>query len=125
MAHEPGINEECVICASADLQDGGKGIRFTVDWHGQPAPAFVIRHQGEPHAYLNQCGHVPVELDWQEGDFFDGDGVYLICATHGALYSPKDGHCVTGRCSGKGLTSLPVEERDNRICLIEHRLVNT
>lgn len=119
------MNEQRVICASVDLQEGGKGVRFTVDWQGRPTPAFVIRYQGQPHAFLNQCGHVPVELDWQEGDFFDADGVYLMCSTHGALYSPKDGHCVTGRCSGKGLTRLPVEERDKQICLTEHRLANT
>ena len=119
------MTDEHVICTSGDLQEGGKGVRFTVDWHGQPAPAFGIRYRGAPHAFLNQCGHVPVELDWQEGEFFDADGVYLICSTHGALYSPKDGRCVTGRCAGRGLTSLPVEERDNRICLTEHSLANT
>ena len=118
-------NEQRVICASSDLQEGGKGVRFNVLLHGKSIPAFVIRYQDKPHAFLNQCGHVPVELDWQEGDFFDASGVYLICATHGALYSPKDGHCVTGRCNGKGLTSLPVEERDNQIRLLEHQLANT
>jgi nitrite reductase/ring-hydroxylating ferredoxin subunit len=125
MVAGPRMNDGRVICASSDLQEGGKGVRFAVDWQGQSASAFVIRHQGLPQAFLNQCGHVPVELDWQEGDFFDADGVYLICSTHGALYSPQDGRCVTGRCSGKGLTRLPVEERDNQICLIEHRLANT
>jgi nitrite reductase/ring-hydroxylating ferredoxin subunit len=122
MADDARMNNRRIICASSDLYDGGKGVRFTVNWHGRPTPAFVIRYQGVPHAFLNQCGHVPVELDWQEGKFFDEAGVYLICATHGALYSPKDGHCVTGRCSGKGLTSLPVEERGDQICLIEHQL---
>jgi len=116
------MNDQRVICASGDLQDGGKGVRFTVAWHGQPTPAFVIRHKGIPHAFLNRCGHVPVELDWQEGDFFDAGGIYLICATHGALYSPRDGHCVTGRCNGNGLTSLLVEERDKQIHLLEHQL---
>jgi nitrite reductase/ring-hydroxylating ferredoxin subunit len=122
MADAPRLNDSRVICASGDLQDGGKGVRFTVNWHGQPASAFVVRYQGVAHAFLNQCGHVPVELDWQEGEFFDEAGVYLICATHGALYSPKDGHCVTGRCSGKGLTTLPVEEQGNQIRLLEHQL---
>ncbi len=125
MADDARMNEARIICASGVLQEGGKGVRFEVDWHGRPVPAFAIRFRGEPRAFLNQCGHVPVELDWQEGEFFDGDGVYLICATHGALYSPKDGRCVSGRCGGKGLTPLPVEERDNQIRLTEHHLANT
>lgn len=118
------MNNRRVICTSADLPDGGKGVRFNVVWQGRPTPAFVVRHQGVVHAFLNQCGHLPVELDWQEGEFFDEAGVYLICATHGALYSPQDGRCVTGRCSGKGLTSLPVEERGNQIRLLEHQLAD-
>lgn len=122
MADAPRMNDARVICASGDLPDGSRGVRFTVDWHGQQTPAFVVRYQGMPHAFLNRCGHVPVELDWQEGEFFDAGGVYLICATHGALYSPKDGRCITGRCDGKGLTRLPVEERGGRILLLEHQL---
>lgn len=118
------VEEQRLICSASDLRDGGKGVRFNVLWHGKPTPAFVIRHEGKPHAFLNQCGHVPVELDWQEGQFFDADGVYLICATHGALYSPQDGHCISGRCSGKGLVSLPVEERNNLIRLLEHQLAD-
>jgi len=116
------MNDSRVICASGDLQEGGRGVRFSVDWHGKPTPAFAVRHRGAAHAFLNQCGHVPVELDWQEGEFFDAGGVYLICATHGALYNPQDGRCISGRCSGKGLTSLPVEESAGQIRLLEHRL---
>jgi len=70
------------------------------------------------HAYLNRCGHVPVELDWQHGEFFDDSKLYLICATHGALYAPESGQCLGGRCNGRGLTKLPVEERDGNIYLI-------
>lgn len=116
------VDEQRIICASGELQEGGKGMRFSVAWHGQATPAFAIRYRGVAYAFLNQCGHLPVELDWQEGDFFNADGVYLICATHGALYSPKTGRCVTGRCNGKGLTKLPVEERDDKIRLLEHQL---
>lgn len=110
------------LCASSELEEGGKGVRFRVLWHGLDLPAFVIRHRGEAHAYLNQCGHVPVELDWQEGEFFDTERVYLVCATHGALYSPQNGQCLSGRCSGKGLTALPVEERDGHVYLTEYEL---
>ena len=83
------------------------------------APAFVIRYRGEVRAYLNRCGHIPVEIDWQPGEFFDHSGLYLICATHGALYAPESGRCVGGRCNGKGLQAVLVTERDGQIFLID------
>jgi nitrite reductase/ring-hydroxylating ferredoxin subunit len=110
---------ERLICASADLLDGGLGVRFQVCCHGQQEPAFAIRFRGRVYAYLNRCGHVPVEMDWQEGQFFDFSGLYLICATHGALYAPEDGSCQGGRCNGKGLVSLSVLERDGHVYLVE------
>ncbi|MDP2432544.1 MAG: Rieske 2Fe-2S domain-containing protein [Pseudomonadota bacterium] len=107
------------ICASAMVREGATGFRFEVDWHGTRAAAFVIRHLGRAHAYLNRCGHIPVELDWQPGEFFDSSRLYLVCATHGALYDPTSGACLGGRCEGRGLVVLPVEERDGHLFLIK------
>ena len=94
---------ERLICAAHELAEQGRGVRF----------------DGIAHAFLNQCGHVPVELDWQEGEFFDDSRLYLICATHGALYHPASGACVGGRCAGRGLIPLPVVERDGHVYLVE------
>ncbi|MCM8596800.1 Rieske 2Fe-2S domain-containing protein [Accumulibacter sp.] len=104
-----------LICASAELVDGGPGIRFTVNFHGADEQAFAVRFRGRAVAYFNRCAHLPVELDWQPSEFFDDSRVYLICATHGALYSPEDGRCLGGRCNGRGLAPLAVEERDGAI----------
>ena len=108
-----------LICASEDLVEGGRGVRFALDRHGVAEPAFVVRYRGKVHAYLNRCAHVPVEMDWQQGEFFDHSGLYLICATHGALYAPDSGRCLTGRCNGKGLVAVSVIERDGQVLLIE------
>ncbi|MCA1979486.1 MAG: Rieske 2Fe-2S domain-containing protein [Thiobacillus sp.] len=110
---------ERLICAADALAEGGRGVRFEVERHGKPQPAFVVRHEGQPRAFLNQCGHVPVELDWNEGEFFDASRLYLICATHGALYHPASGACVGGRCAGRGLIPIPVVERDGLVYLVE------
>lgn len=99
-----------LICASGDLIEGGLGVRFVVHLQGREESAFVVRHRGKARAYLNRCGHVPVELDWNEGEFFTSDGIYLTCATHGALYDPASGRCVTGRCAGRGLRPVSVVE---------------
>ena len=61
---------------------------------------------------LNRCAHVPMELDWAEGQFFESSGLYLMCATHGAIYAPDTGKCVGGPCRGGRLRALQVDERD-------------
>lgn len=110
---------ERLICASNELEEGGKGVRFEVLRHGQAMPAFAVRYGGAVYGYLNRCGHVPVELDFQPGEFFDSSRLYLICATHGALYEPASGACLGGRCSGRGLIRLDLNERDGNVYLKE------
>lgn len=112
-----------LICASADLQEAGQGIRFTLVHRQREAAAFAIRFRGRVFAYLNECGHVPAQLDWQPGEFFDDSKLYLICSVHGALYAPESGQCLGGRCHGKGLVALPVDETNGQVFLkkeVEH-----
>ena len=104
-----------VICDGAELADGGRGVRFEVEYFGDPVPAFVVRFDGRPRAYLNRCAHVAMELDWLPGRFFDDAGLYLVCATHGAMYEPDSGQCVAGPCRGAALAALRCEESGGRV----------
>jgi nitrite reductase/ring-hydroxylating ferredoxin subunit len=104
-----------LICTSEALADRGRGVRFEIDYFGQPAPAFAIRYAGRVHAYLNKCSHVPMELDWQEGVFFDSAGRDLLCSTHGATYDTQSGRCLGGPCNRTPLVKLRVEERDGKV----------
>ena len=106
---------ESLICPSSALVDAGRGVRFEVEYFGEPAPAFVVRYRGTAHGYLNRCAHVAMELDWQEGVFFDLDGRDLLCSTHGATYDAQSGRCVGGPCVGKGLVKLRLEERGGQV----------
>ncbi len=109
---------ERLICASDAVVESGLGYRFSVPGPGRDLPAFVIRFRGRVYAYLNECGHVPAELDWQPGEFFDYSKLYLICSIHGALYAPDSGQCLGGRCQGIGLKPLGVEERNGAVYLL-------
>jgi len=99
------------LCRSADLADGGRAVPFDVVYGGQTCRAFAVRWQGRPHAYLNRCAHVAMEMDWQPGRFFDDSGQWLLCATHGAVYRPDTGACAGGPCRG-GLVKIVLGERD-------------
>jgi nitrite reductase/ring-hydroxylating ferredoxin subunit len=100
------------ICAADELVDGGDGIRRDARLGAQDVVVFFVRYDGRAHGYLNRCAHVPMELDWQEGRFFESSGLYLMCSTHGAIYAPDTGQCVGGPCRGGRLRAVQVEERD-------------
>ena len=117
------------IIGDADqLVESGKGLRFEIapkeaEANAAPErlPAFVIRHQGGFFAYLNRCGHIAVPLDFMPGEFFTEDGDHLICATHGATYSPTTGACLGGPCFGVGLEALDITIHDNTLYLTDDR----
>jgi nitrite reductase/ring-hydroxylating ferredoxin subunit len=109
------VEPERVICASGALEEAGRGVRFEVEYFGEPAPAFVVRKDGAAHGYLNRCAHVAMELDWQEGVFFDADGRDLLCSTHGASYDPRSGRCLGGPCNRSPLVKLRIEERGGQV----------
>ena len=111
MSDQAGV----LVCDSVDVRDGGKGVRFAVSAFGHPATGFVVRYQGKVYGYLNRCAHVPIELDWAEGEFFESSGLYLMCSTHGAIYDPETGRCAGGPCRGGRLRPVAVIEREGKL----------
>jgi nitrite reductase/ring-hydroxylating ferredoxin subunit len=103
------------LCEAAEVEEGGKGIRFPVRAFGADATGFAVRFEGKAYAYLNRCAHVPVELDWFKGEFFESEKRYLMCSTHGAIYAPESGACKGGPCRGGKLRPIALRELDGRI----------
>jgi nitrite reductase/ring-hydroxylating ferredoxin subunit len=103
------------LCAAHELVERGRARVFVVLQYRVPARAFALRFDGRVVAYLNRCVHVPAEMDWQPGEFLDGDRRFILCATHGAAYEPTDGRCVGGPCARGRLTSIAVDERDGQV----------
>jgi nitrite reductase/ring-hydroxylating ferredoxin subunit len=112
---DPSTTAKVLICAADEVLEGGRGIRFPVIAFSDKATGFVVRYGGKLHAYLNRCAHVPIELDWAEGEFFESSGLYLMCSTHGAIYVPESGFCAGGPCKGGRLRPITVCEEDGKV----------
>ena len=97
------------LCQSRELLESGLAVPFDVVFAGQTCRAFAVRFEGQVQAYLNRCTHVAMEMDYQPDRFFDTDGRWLLCATHGATYAPDTGECVGGPCRG-GLVKITLSE---------------
>jgi nitrite reductase/ring-hydroxylating ferredoxin subunit len=104
------------LCESSALQACGDSVTFEVLEHGRAVPAFALRFDNQAFAYLNRCAHVPAEMDWQPGKFWDMDKRFIICSVHGALYEPRDGLCVSGPCPGKHLVPIALIEQQGQVC---------
>jgi nitrite reductase/ring-hydroxylating ferredoxin subunit len=108
------MSKSVFLCHSVDLQDSGVAVAFDVRYFSQSCAAFVVRYGGQVYAYLNRCSHVPMEMDYQPNQFFDSTGHWLMCATHGAMYSPQGGQCRMGPCRS-GLIKIEVSEADGQV----------
>jgi nitrite reductase/ring-hydroxylating ferredoxin subunit len=104
-----------VAIARTDELRPGQTKKFVLDCGGREVEGFLVNAGGGFHAYVNQCRHVPMGLDWVENQFFTADGQFLQCATHGAFYVPDTGECIAGPPCGKSLTRIPIRDEDGTI----------
>lgn len=109
-----------VICASSEVSEGGSR-RFAVVHRGEPREAILVRIGGSVFGYLNQCVHMPRELDCEHCHVFDETGRFLRCTMHGITYRPETGECLSEICAGKSLTPLRVTESDGAVILCDKR----
>jgi len=91
---------------------------------GAGADFFVVRKDGEVHAYRNRCPHTGAPLEWQPHQFLDIDNGFIQCALHGALFRVRDGYCLRGPCVSQSLEALPLEVVGGRVKVDTSSLVN-
>lgn len=88
----------------------GRVASFAFVRKGEPFTGFVVLgSDGEPHAWVNRCPHVPYPLDFGDGEVLDHDGLTIVCANHGARFDSDTGRCIWGPARGRGLEPLPLE----------------
>lgn len=73
---------------------------------GWDLTGFVVNHDGDLHAYVNRCPHVPYSLDFGDGSVMTPDRRTIICSSHGARFDPETGRCFAGPVVGRSLERL-------------------
>jgi len=97
------------VCPATAVKPG-KSRKFLLPIRGLDEECFVINFRGQFYAYVNQCRHIPMAMDWIDNQFFAEDGRYLMCPTHSAYYEPATGECIAGPrgACGKYLYRVPL-----------------
>ncbi len=93
----------------------GKARNFVLQMRGGRFHGFVVRRDGEVHGYVDRCPHAGMPLAQELDGYLTGDGAFIQCGWHGALFRVEDGVCVGGPCVGQRLESWPVAVLDGMI----------
>ena len=105
-----------LICASADLQNGGRAWRFEIEQAdgAPPLSAFAVRYRGQVYAYVNACRHI--RWNWTCATAkYSTSAATTWCAACTAPAKAHTGYCVSGPCRGQRLIPVPVSEQDDGI----------
>lgn len=104
------------LCSLEDINDpGSRG--FDVEVGDETISGFLVRHDGQIHAYRNSCPHTGAPLDWVEHQFLDADLAFIQCAVHDARFQIDNGECIFGPCLGDHLQALAIDVTDNQVFL--------
>lgn len=103
-----------ILCALADIAEpGARGFTFRT---GEALfQGFIVRRAGVVTAFEDRCPHAGNPLALFPDRYLAPDASQLVCATHGARFSPADGACLEGPCEGAGLTPWPVCITDGQV----------
>ena len=116
-----------VICSLDDIPSrrakAFQLLRRAEDGGERTFSIFVVRWGSQVFAYVNECPHNQVNLDWERNQFLDPNGLRLMCGKHGALFEIGTGRCVEGPCAGERLTPVEASVIDADICISGVELV--
>ena len=108
---------ECIEILKEQFLHDSATVKFYFAMNNKKKSGFVVKKDQQFFVYLNECQHLEVELDWQENEFFEEEKKYIVCDTHGALYEPSSGLCISGPCIGAHLKKIAYTETSDKIII--------
>lgn len=114
----PIVHPGEALCHLTDLTDPPSKC-FTLQFDdGEKVEIFVVRQDGEAFAYVNECPHQLLPLNWKDDTFLTLDKSRILCVMHGATFKIDTGDVLSGPMPGNScLMKVPVSVIDGEIRL--------
>src|SRR5690606_10370221 len=91
------------LCRLSDL-DGGQSVTLAYGEGHDQREVFLLKQGRGVVAYLNDCPHRHLPLNFHPNRFLDPEGQHILCTNDIALFRIEDGYCIEGPCPGRWLT---------------------
>lgn len=119
--HAPPVVRPGETLCRLDALDDPPSKAFTVALpDGGEVEIFVVRRGGDAVAYVNDCPHQHLPLNWKTDVFLTLDRARILCVMHAATFDIASGEMLSGpHCPGCRLTPVPVRVADGAVILGE------
>lgn len=92
----PVVRPGEVICRLDELTDPPSKC-FTLRFDdGEEVEFFVVRDGDTAHAYVNECPHQQLPLNWKDDTFLTLDKSRILCVMHAATFDIATGDVLSG-----------------------------
>lgn len=118
MTTPPIVRPGEALCRLDDLTDPpSKAFMLQFD-DGEEVEIFVLRDGDNAFAYVNDCPHQHLPLNWKDDVFLTLDKSRILCVMHGATFDIQSGNVLSGPMPGDcALMKVPVTVTDGEIRL--------
>lgn len=107
-----------ILCRVEDLSDPPSKA-FTLQFDdGEEVEIFAVRKDDCVYAYINDCPHQLLPLNWKDDVFLTLDKSRILCVMHGATFRIETGQVLSGPMPANcALTAVPIDVIDGVVRL--------
>lgn len=118
MTTPPTVRPGDVMCRVEDLTDPpSKCFNLLFD-DGEAVEIFVVRQGDGAVAYVNECPHQQLPLNWKDDTFLTLDKTRILCVMHGATFDIATGNVLSGPMPATcALLRVPVSVENGEVRL--------
>ncbi len=92
----PTVRPGEVVCRLDDIGESlSKCFSLQFD-DGEEVEIFVVRQGDGAVAYVNECPHRQLPLNWKDDSFLTFDKSRILCVMHGATFDIVSGQLISG-----------------------------
>jgi nitrite reductase/ring-hydroxylating ferredoxin subunit len=92
----PTVRPGEVVCRLDDIGESlSKCFNLQFD-DGEEVEIFVVRQGDGAVAYVNECPHQQLPLNWKDDSFLTLDKSRILCVMHGATFDIASGKVISG-----------------------------
>jgi len=114
----PTVRPGDVLCRVDALTDPPSKC-FNLEFgDGEEVEIFVVRQGDGAVAYVNECPHQQLPLNWKDDSFLTLDKSRILCVMHGATFDIASGQVISGPMPGTcALLQVPITVENGEIKL--------